>query len=433
MLSLTSNALKPLSSIHNTFLFRTKPSLKPISACYIPADPASSQKQQQVYQPFRPPPSPLPAQFRTLDTNGRLEVLANRLGLWFDYAPIIPSLIQEGFTPSSLEEATGISGVEQNQLVVATQVRDSLLQSNTDPSVVSAFDIGGAALLYEIRLLNAQQRSAAAAYIVARGLDAAGAQELARSIRDFPRRRGDKGWDSFDYTQPGDCLAFMYFRQSREHKNLSEQRTSTLEQALKAAVTENAKGRVLEELNAGGEEEGREDDGTGETVRVPVVRLKIGEVGEAKTVAVLPVCKAEEREKGMEEAPRECRTEGEFGVVVAEKGWTRWVVLPKWEPVAVLGKGGVVVSFPDARALPWRTNRWYREEAILVVADRDWKEVNADDGFYLVGGDDGGELKVERGSALKERGVEESLAKVVLVVRPPRDGSDDQLSDDDWE
>lgn len=202
---------------------------------------------------------------------------------------------------------------------------------------------------------------------------------------------------------------------------------------MKAAVTENAKGRILEELNAVGEEEGREDDGTGETVRVPVVRLKIGEVGEAKTVAVLPVCKAEEREKGVEEAPRECRTEGEFGVVVAEKGWTRWVVLPKWEPVAVLGKGGVVVSFPDARALPWRTNRWYREEAILVVADRDWKEVNADDGFYLVGGDDGGELKVERGSALKERGVEESLAKVVLVVKPPRNGTDDQLSDDDWE
>ncbi|EXB93189.1 hypothetical protein L484_024527 [Morus notabilis] len=430
MLSLTSNTLKPFSSFHPSFLLLSKPSLKPISATF--SNPFPPPSQQQLYQPFRPPPSPLPNQFRSLDVKSRLEVLADRLGLWFEYAPLIPSLIQEGFTPPSLEEATGISGIEQNHLVVAAQVRDSLIQSNTDPAVVSAFDLGGAELLYEIRLLNAQQRSAAASYIAANGLDARGVQDLARSVRDFPRRRGDKGWESFDYTQPGDCLAFMYFRQSREHKKPSEQRTAALEQALSAAVTERAKGRVLEELNAEGEGEITGEGEIGEEVRVPVVRLKIGEVAEASTVAVLPVCKAGERDKGLEEAPRECWTEGEFGVVVAEKGWARWVVLPAWEPVAGLGKGGVVVSFSDARVLPWRTNRWYKEEAILVVADRDRKEVSVDNGFYLVGGD-GGDLKVERGSALKETGVEESLGTVVLVVRPPKDAVDDQLSDEDWE
>ena len=128
---------------------------------------------------------------------------------------------------------------------------------------------------------------------------------------------------------------------------------------------------------------------------------------------------------------------GEFGVVVAEKGWRRWVVLPSWEPVVALGKG-VVVSFADARALPWKSNRWYKEEPILVVADRSRKGVEANDGFYLVavdGGGDGssGQLKVERGSALKEKGVEESVGTVVLVVRPPREETDDQLMDEDWE
>ncbi|KAJ4977329.1 hypothetical protein NE237_002435 [Protea cynaroides] len=34
---------------------------------------------------------------------------------------------------SSIEEATGISGVEQNRIVVAAKVRDSLVQSNFDP------------------------------------------------------------------------------------------------------------------------------------------------------------------------------------------------------------------------------------------------------------------------------------------------------------
>lgn len=173
-----------------------------------------------------------------------------------------------------------------------------------------------------------------------------------------------------------------------------------------------------------------------EGVRVPVVRLKIGEVAEASSVVVLPVCRAEEKDRELLEAPFECRSQGEFGVVVAEKGWERWVVLPRWEPLVFLRKGGVVVSFADARVLPWKVNRWYKEEPILVVADRSKKEVAAEDGFYLVKVDrdrDGGGLKVERGLALKEIGVKECLGTVVLVVRPPKEENDDQLNDEDWE
>ncbi|KAE8009924.1 hypothetical protein FH972_006329 [Carpinus fangiana] len=442
MLSATVNTLRP--HFNSTFLsphpnltlplhppLLHKPSPKPISATYTPP----SNSQQQLYQPFRPPPStPLPSKFNALDVDRRLEILANRLGLWYEYAPLIPSLMREGFNPSSIEESTGISGVEQNRLVVAAQVRDSLLQSSTDPELVSSFDTGGAELLYEIRLLSALQRAAAARYIVEHRFDAQGAQELARAIKDFPRRRGDKGWESFDFNLPGDCLSFMYYRQSREHKNASEQRTAALEQALKVAETEKARSRVLEELEGTSDKKESIEGDTDNVVRVPVVRLRLGEVAEASSVFVLPVCRAEESEREVLEAPREYRSEGEFGVVVAEKGWERWVVLPAWEPLIGLGKGGVVVAFRDAKALPWKANRWYREEAILVVADRGRKAVAADDSFYLVaGGGDGGDLKVERGLALKEMGVEESLGTVVLVVRPPREETDDQLADEDWE
>lgn len=346
--------------------------------------------------------------------------------------------MREGFSPPSIEEATGISGVEQNRLVVASQVRDSLIQSNADPEVLSAFDTGGSELLYEIRLLSASQRVAAARYIVVNKLDGQGAQDLARAMKDFPRRRGDKGWKSFDYNLPGDCLSFMYYRQSREHRNPSEQRTAALEQALSVAETEKAKSQIIEELKgkAGKKEEAAEEE-IEKGVRVPVVRLKMGEVAEASSVAVLPVCRAEGREKELMEAPMERTSEGEFGVVAAEKGWKRWVVLPGWEPVLGLGKGGVVVSFGDARVLPWKVNRWYMEEPILVVVDRAQNKVATNNGFYLVavdGGADGAEgLKVERGSTLKSSGVEGALGSVVLVVRPPREENDDQLSDEDWE
>lgn len=207
---------------------------------------------------------------------------------------------------------------------------------------------------------------------------------------------------------------------------MSDKRTAALTAALAAAETESAKSAVEEEIEGRGtgETDREKDDG----VRVPVVRLQYGEVAEATSVVVLPVCKAEEREKGLESAPFDCRTEGEFGVVVSDKGWQRWVVLPKWVPVAGVGPGGVAVTFPDGRVLPWRTSH----EPLLVVADRKRKEVAADDGFYLVVQGEG-ELKVVRGSMLKEKGVSQSLGIVLIVVRPPRDDDEDQLSDEDWD
>ncbi|MED6181019.1 Rik1-associated factor 1 [Stylosanthes scabra] len=420
---------------HNQSLKHNKPHSFSISASLNPSPyiPKTKPEQKQVYQPFRPPPSPLPSQYKTLDTAGRIEVLANRLGAWHQYAPLISSLIHEGFTPPTIEELTGISGVEQNRLVVGAQILESLQQSNTDPDVLDAFDTSGAEILYEIRLLSASQRSAAARYIVDNKFDGKDAQTLARAMKDFPKRRGEKGWESFDYTLPGDCLSFMYYRQSREHKNPSDARTSALEQALKVAITENAKNTVLEEMQGKGDGKEEEGDAVGRGVLVPVVRLKYGEVAEATSVIVLPVCKAENGEKEVKEAPFEIRSEGEFGVVAAEKAWGRWVVLPRWEPVATVGRGGVVVSFADARVLPWKVNKYYKEEAILVVADRGSTEVVADDGLYLakVDGHDG--LMVQRGSALKESGVNDSLGTVVLVVRPPRDDTDDQISDEEWD
>ncbi|KAI3809091.1 hypothetical protein L1987_25059 [Smallanthus sonchifolius] len=257
------------------------------------------------------------------------------------------------------------------------------------------------------------------------------ALKLARAIKDFPRRQGDRGWDCFDYTLPADCLAFMYYRQALEYRE-SELRVSALEKALSVAVSEKAREWITKEMevaNDEGEGEGR-GGGVIDGVKVPVVRLNLGEIAEATAVAVLPVCGGEDKGKGVEEAPWEYSCKGGFGIVEAEKGWRRWVVLPAWEPVVRVKRGGVVVAFSDARALPWRVNRWYKEESILVVADRGRKEVEEDVGFYLVLSE--GELKVERGAILKEKGCTESLGSVVIVVRPPKE-SNDELAEEDWD
>ncbi|XP_071705699.1 rubisco accumulation factor 1.1, chloroplastic [Rutidosis leptorrhynchoides] len=445
MFSSTLNPSKPTTFLHSQFLSTPFPlhshsNLKPIyhrkpipiSAAIIPSSKPPSQ--QKLYQPFRPPPSqsPIPPQYRDLDTNARLDVLTNRLGLWFEYAPLIPPLIQDGFAPPTLEEITGISGVEQNRLVVGAQVRESLVQSGLDEQTLEFFDKGGAELLYEIRLLSVAQRAAAARYISENRFEPGDVNELARSIKDFPRRRGDRGWEWFDYDIPADCLAFMYYRQAMEYRE-AELRTTALEKAMNVAVSDQAKAWILKELDGNdgdGEGQGR-GGGVVDGVKVPVVRLNLGEVAEATVVAVLPVCGARDRGLELEEAPWECGSEGAFGIVEAEKGWAKWVVLPAWEPVMNLKSGGVVVAFSDARALPWRVNRWYKEEAILVVVDRSRKEVEVDDGFYLILSED--ELKVERGSMLKEKGCEKSLGSVVIVVRPPREDDENEIDIEDWE
>ncbi|XP_076883023.1 rubisco accumulation factor 1.1, chloroplastic-like [Bidens hawaiensis] len=438
MLSLTLNSSTPTSTFlssplpnHHHHTTTIKLHRKPISSAIIPKEPKPPQK---LYQPFRPPPSqsPIPPQYRNLDTAERLDVLTNRLGLWYEYAPLIPPLIQEGLDPSALDEITGISGAEQNRLVVGAQVRESLVQSGVDDETLAFYENGGAELLYEIRLLSATQRAAAAKYMAENRFEPGEANELARSIKDFPRRRGDRGWDSFDYTLPTDCLAFMYYRQALENRD-SELRVAALEKALSVAESDNAKAWITKELDGNeGDAEGQgRDGGIVDGVKVPVVRLNLGEIAEATVVAVLPVCGAGDRGKEVAEAPWEYAGKGDFGMVEAEKDWARWVVLPAWEPVVKVKRGGVVVAFSDARALPWRVKRWYKEEPILVVVDRERKEVVADDGFYLVLSED--ELKVERGVALKEKGKIESLGSVVIVVRPPREDTENEFAEEDWE
>ncbi|KAK1421307.1 hypothetical protein QVD17_23539 [Tagetes erecta] len=450
MLCFTLNPSTPTSTfLHTPFIstpFPHNPHHKPtklhrtppISAIIIPSSsnpqpPSQPQSNQKLYQPFRPPPSqsPIPPKYRNLDTTARLDVLTNRLGLWYEYAPLIPPLIQDGFDPSILEEITGIAGAEQNRLVVGAQVRDSLVQSGVDPEILQYFDLDGAGLLYEIRLLTNSQRADTAKYMIENKFETKDAQELAKAIKDFPRRRGDRGWDCFDYTLPADCLAFMYYRQALEYRE-TELRASALEKALSVVVSDKGKDWITKEM------EGKIEDGEGQGrgggmvdgVKVPVVRLNLGEIAEATVVAVFPVCDAGEKGKGVEDAPWEYKGKGDFGIVEADKGWRKWVVLPAWGPVVRVKEGGVAVAFSDGSALPWRVNKLYKEEAILVVADRGRKEVVEDEGFYLVLIED--ELKVERGAVLKEKGCGESLGSVVIVVRPPKE-SNEELNEEDWD
>ncbi|KAM0949658.1 putative rubisco accumulation factor 1 [Dioscorea sansibarensis] len=436
----SSSMLSSTPSFHLP-LRRRPTTLRRISASKLPSPPPPTPP-GQAYQPFRPPPSPLPPKYRSLSPLERLDVLRDRLGLWHEYAPLLASLLtHEGFTPPFIEEITGITGIEQNRLAVAAQVRDSLISSSFDPDLLPFFDsLGGSELLYELRFLNATQRSATARHIVINCLDPKSAQDLARAVKDFPRRRGDDGWTSFSADSPGDCLAYTYFRLSLEALATPD-RVAALEKALDSAETESAKARVEKEIEKASKDKdaGDGDDEEEMKLSIPVVRLRYGEVAEASSVALIPVVREMDGAEGVEAAPAWCKTEGEMGVVAAEKGWGRWVVLPGWGPVAALG-GGVAVEFGDAKVLPWKTGKYEKKPAVVVV-DRRRRAVEVAEGLYLVAGErkdkekekEKGWLGVKRGKELIEKGIKDSLGIVVLVVRPPMEEQEYQLRDEDWE
>ncbi|KAJ1295405.1 hypothetical protein BS78_01G221200 [Paspalum vaginatum] len=399
----------------------------------LPFNPPPMAPPGQLYQPFHPPPSPLPASFRNLDLTQRLEVLRDRMGLWHEYAPLISALARDGFTPSSIEEATGIPGVEQNCLVVASQVRDSLLDAKAafPPHLLPYFDShGGPDLLYELRFLNARQRADAAKHAIAHKLEPKGVRELARAMKEFPRRCLEDGWAAFDRDSPADCFAFARLRQSREAIDVGDC-IAELERALQVVESDAARARVELEMGrarkrAAGEEVEEGDGDTAARPGVTVVRLQYGEVAEASTVLLLPVVRETDGVAAMESAPRRTKTDVDLGLVEVDKAWARWAVVPGWGPVAQAADDAVVIELADGRRLPWRTAE---EEPVLVIASRSQKEV-VEQGMYVL--EKEGRLVVERGRKLAEEGIAAAAAQVLIVVRPPRD-EDDGISDEEWD
>ena len=148
-----------------------------------------------LYLPFL---KPAVDQGPDVSTEEQLQILRDRRGLWHEYAACVTSLNRSGYTSATIDESTGMTGVEQNTIVVATQVFNSLKASGLSEEKLRTFEtMGGAEVLYETRTLSSLQRLQAAEYMIDQGLDPKFSREVAKAMKEYERRKRDEGRECF--------------------------------------------------------------------------------------------------------------------------------------------------------------------------------------------------------------------------------------------
>ncbi|PNH10439.1 hypothetical protein TSOC_002832, partial [Tetrabaena socialis] len=206
-----------------------------------------------------------------------LNRLQARAGHWHELAKYIPSLNSKGYSSTIIDELTGITPLEQNKWLVSATVYESVKAApGATPELLQRFNGDGVDLLYPFRFLSAERRVIAAQYIAEQNLSATMCEVLSRSMKEYERRILER----FGFTDhPADCLAFKYLRDAVECRK-REKAVVLLEAALKVALTEGAKARVLELMD----DRPAEAEGSVSAAPLTLLRLDPDELG------VRPLC-----------------------------------------------------------------------------------------------------------------------------------------------
>ncbi|GAB4380883.1 MAG: hypothetical protein Kow00121_38100 [Elainellaceae cyanobacterium] len=322
-----------------------------------------------------------------------LQSLRRKEGNWVAWGEACQQLQKAGYSPQKIFEDTGFEPIQQNQIVVATQVYQSLVSGSAASEVLSRFDRTGSDTLYEFRILSQAQRVAAATIVVNKGIDSEGAHEVAKALKEFSRlSHPPKDFAA----SPSDAIAYYYWKLARQQSDL-QARSRLIAQALRFAESESARRQV----------EGLLTDftvaRTRPAPRLPFYRLEAAE----DQPRIIPVIgKFPLTLEDLQAAPL-TDPEGSFQIIKFS-GTGAWIALPSWQ--VVRGAEDPVMILAESEHLPADTTELAEEVMVMVDrAQRDW-----DANSYFV---------VERDGQIQLNWFEEApdqplLGRVVLVLRP---------------
>lgn len=342
------------------------------------------------------------------ESEALLRSLRRKEGNWIEWGQACQKLQKAGYSPQQIFEDTGFEPIQQNQIIVASQVYLSMLSVGVADAVQSYFQQKGSDTLYELRILAQAERASAATLIVEKGIDSEGAHDIAKALKDFSRLPSPPA--GFSKSSGGDAVAYYYWNLARQQSDL-QARSRLIAQALRFATTPTAREQVEKLLT----------DFTVTPSRsaplLPFYRLD----SEEQLPRILPVVGRLPLTTSDLQAVPLVEEEGPFRMV-RFSGTGAWVPLPGWQ--ILLNAEDPVVLLANSHDLP--TAEPSRAEEVVVVIDRASRQWDVDSYFIL---DQDNQIQIQWTETAPPFPI---LGKVILIMRPKR-VLDDEYTKDPWQ
>ncbi len=319
--------------------------------------------------------------------------LLHKEGNWVDWGKKSQKLQKAGINPQEIFEKTGLQNSQQNLVIVASQVYDSLILSGAKETTLEYYQGPRSDVLYELRILNHEDRLKAALVCQEKALDVDGAKEVAKAIKHFSRlSQPPTGFTP----HPGDAVAYQYWKSAKQKKTLTD-RARLIAEGLKFASSEDARNQIQQLLS---------DIVNSESLvnapLLPVYRLE----EEDQLPCILPVVGSFPLSPDNLENITPLESQEPFGVVSLHEP-LQIVSIPRWQ-VILLAKNPVV-AFCNTTDLPNETQ--VKPENLLVVIDleeKTWDITN----YFLV--NEGGQLRLKWLSRESEG---EIIGKLLVILK----------------
>ncbi|BAQ59599.1 expressed protein [Geminocystis sp. NIES-3708] len=330
--------------------------------------------------------------------------LLHKEGCWVDWGKACQRLQQGGINSQEIFEGTGLQTSQQNLVIVGAQVYDSLVKGEAQEDLLSYYQGPRSDVLYELRILNHQERLSAAILAKEKQLDVDGAKEIAKAIKHFSHlSQPPTGFT----LHPGDAVAYQHWKNARQKKTLAD-KARLIAEGLKFAHSETARKQIEHLLT-----EAATSTSTQNAPLLPIYRFESDE----QLPYILPVAGTLPlTSSDLENIPIFEKIEP-YGILKINKE-IDIVSIPSWQ--VILKAKHPVVIFCQSEDLPKQTTT--KSEQLLVVIDLDVKEWNISN-YCLV--EENGKLKLNWFQSNPDCQI---LGQLLLILRPKKILDEDNLT-----
>lgn len=334
----------------------------------------------------------------SVNTDTLLLQLRRKEGNWVDWASACQALQKSGMSPQVIFEGTGFETIQQNQIIVAGQVYQSIVGGAVSEKALEHFTTRGSDSLYELRILSKDDRAKAVQFIYEQGLDSEQVRDIAKALKEYSYRT-DLPPGFTDH--PGDAVAFSYWGLARQTSDL-QARSRLIAQGLRFAHSTDAREAIEQLLTDFAVVKAKP------IPRLPLFRLET----DTDVPYVVPMAGQWPMTITDFQAVPKMEPEGAFGIVRSESGQQAWVPVPGWQ-VVLTAKDAIALLVPF-NALPNQATSSV-SETVLVLIDRHQQAWN--DSSYFVFENDQEQLAM---GWFDTEPTLPLLGRMILIVRPKK-------------